>query len=604
MASINSAQNLEVTYISGLTSGGILANESFWTWNSDSPATYDSSLNYTAKFGTGTPGTGATISYGFDFGSDWTDTERAAFSSTAALWSAVANVTFVQTSVDNADVVISRADDGSASGGQSFFIPGMTGTSRVGRASEGTIDIDTSVPGFGPLGGSLSEYGGYPYSTLIHEWGHVLGLGHGGPYDDGVSISASAYGAYDSTAWTIMSYVDPSNEFDWGTLRSSNGLLYSNGPVTPMMLDIVAIQRLYGVAVDTPLSGGQTYGFNSNIGGEIGRYFDFTQNSKPVVTLWNKGTGNTFDLSGYSSSSQVDLHDGSFSGVGGLVNNVAIAYGTRIDSAITGAGNDSIQGNDNGNYIAGGAGADSISGGSGNDHLYGAATTAVAGDGADTINGGAGSDYLQGNGGNDRLDGGAGSDRIQGGQGNDSVVGGTGNDSINGNLGNDSIDGGEGNDSLRGGQGSDTIEGGVGNDVLLGDLGSDVLIGGAGIDVLTGGADADTFTFAQDEASFSTSGALANLTDTITDFANGADRFDLSIGVPTSVVQGGVSADFSSAATMAQTILDSRGISAVAIYKVGDDSYLFYDEGATHSLQAIKLAGIADPAVIDSSDFI
>lgn len=604
MASINSVQQAETTFISGIDASGLLAGQSYWTWNSDSPATYDPAQNYTAKFGAATVGSGTTITYSFDPGSNWTEVERSAFASTASLWSAVANVRFVQSSTGGA-VTITRGTDDGASGGQDSFFAGTTGTPNIGRATRGSIEVDTSTPGFGPLGSTFSEYRGYPYTTLVHEWGHVLGLGHGGPYDESLGLGSPGYTSFDTLAWTIMSYNDPTSEYSWGTSRASNGLLYANTPVTPMPLDIVAIQRMYGVAVDTPLSGGQTYGFNSNITGPIAKYFDFTQNSRPIVTLWNKGDGNTLDVSGFTAPSTIDLHDGAFSSVAGLRNDIAIAYGTRIDTAITGPGNDTITGNDNGNVILGGAGGDSIIGGSGNDHLYGAAARAVTGDGADRITGGAGNDYLQGNAGDDRLDGGAGSDRIQGGQGNDAIIGDAGNDSVNGNLGNDSIDGGDGNDLLRGGQDGDSIVGGAGNDILMGDLGTDTLAGGTGIDLLTGGADADLFVFAAGDAAFATSGTLAYMTDMITDFADGIDHIRLGSGIPSSIgYDHGQFDTLAAGAAAAQTLLNSgAGFSDAAVLRVGGDLYLFYDPGASAPIEAIKIAGLFDPGSIGLADF-
>ncbi|MBW8910394.1 MAG: M10 family metallopeptidase C-terminal domain-containing protein, partial [Sphingomonas sp.] len=391
MALINSTQEQEVTYLSGITAGGTLASQSFWTWNEDDPATYDPGQNFSAKFGTGTAGTGATITYRFDTASNWTAVERAAFSATAALWSAVANVTFTE-SPGSARVLLTRGTDGSASGGQTSLRLGITGTTSVGVALQGDIEIDSSVSGFGPIGSTLNDYGGYPYTTLIHEWGHVLGLGHGGTYDEGLGFDASPYTSFDLDAWTVMSYNEGElyGNFSWGTSVAGNGLRYGNTPTTPMPLDIVAIQRMYGVAVTTPLSGGQTFGFHSNIGGEIGKFFDFTLDPKPVVALWDKGLNNTLDLSGFNTGSRVDLHDGAFSSAASMTNNIAIAYGTRIDTAITGPGNDTITTNDNSDFAMGGAGADSIVGGGGNDHLYGAAAVAVTGDDADTINGGSG----------------------------------------------------------------------------------------------------------------------------------------------------------------------------------------------------------------------
>ncbi|MET0373509.1 MAG: M10 family metallopeptidase C-terminal domain-containing protein, partial [Rhizorhabdus sp.] len=463
-------------------------------------------------------------------------------------------------------------------------------------------EIDTSVPTFGPLGTSFSNYGGYPYTVLIHEWGHVLGLGHGGPYNEG-DAEETAFTAFDNAAWTIMSYND--QEADWGASRGDNNLLYGRSPTTWMPLDILAIQRIYGVAVNTPLSGGQTYGFNSNISGSIAKFFDFTQNAKPIVTLWNKGVGNTLDLSGFSTASKVNMADGAFSSIAGLTNNLAIAHGTRIDTVVTGAGADTIVANNNSDNILGGAGADSITGGTGNDHLYGGGTVAVAGDGADTINAGAGGDYVQGNAGDDRLNGGDGSDRIQGGQGNDNIQGGIGNDTTNGNLGNDSIEGGDGNDSLRGGQGADSIAGGAGNDILLGDLGADSLSGGAGIDTLTGGGDADIFNFANGEAGLTTSDTAAGLTDIIADFADGIDHIHIGFGLPSAVLQGSAFATLAEATVSAQQLLDARsGFTDVAALKVGGDTYIFYDVSGTATIEAFRLAGFADPAAITAADFI
>ncbi|MES2495366.1 MAG: M10 family metallopeptidase C-terminal domain-containing protein [Pseudomonadota bacterium] len=608
MATIDTVQDQQISYIGGVGSSGLVVGISFGTWNYDNPPTYDGSagLNYTAKFGAPTSGTGASITYQFDGASLWTATERDAFVATSKLWSAVANVTFVESTTGSAQIQLVRGDEDGA------FVAvdataATTGTNRLGVTSGGRIEIDTSVNGFGPLGGAFSLYGGYPYTTLIHEWGHLLGLGHGGPYNEGDVDPDVPYTAFDSLAWTVMSYFDPDRaSYDWGASAGTDGLLYRGNPTTWMPLDIIAIQRLYGVAVDTPLSGGQTYGFNSNIQGDIGDFFDFRLNAKPVVTLWNKGDGNTLDVSGFTLPSTVDLHDGAFSSTTGLTNNIAIAYGTRIDTLVTGFGNDIIIGNENGNVIYAGGGADSISGGAGNDHLYGAAARAISGDGADTISSGQGNDYIQGNAGDDRLDGGEGSDRIQGGQGNDSIIGNVGNDSINGNLGNDMIDGGAGNDSLRGGQGNDNIAGGVGNDVVMGDLGGDTLQGGAGIDILTGGGDADVFQFANGDAAFATGGPLAYLTDMITDFTDGIDHLRLGFGIPTSISYGvGLFTTLAEGTSTAQTLLNSvGGFNDAAVVVVGGDLFLFYDPGTASPIEAIKLGGLSDLAAIGIADFI
>lgn len=598
MASIDTAQRDQVTFLNSLTSGGAIAPSTFWAWNFDSPVSYNSgSLAF--KWGDPSPGRGAVIGYRFDTLSAWSEPERQAFSASFSLWSAITNVIFNETQAETADITITRTEDDLASTRIRGVSRTPVGSINLETPSTETIGIDTSVRGYGPIGAPLSEYGAQPWGIILHEIGHTLGLGHGGPYNDGES--SQPRGPYDSETWTIMAYHGGTR---WGVSQGANGSFY-NSPSTWRPLDIIAVQQLYGVAIDTPLSGGQVYGFNSNISGEIRQFFDFTQNVRPVVTLWNKGTNNTLDLTGYGSNSNVDLSDGGFSSVGGLNDNLVIAYGTRIDTLLLGAGYDTVRGNDNSNVIMGAAGDDSIRGGEGNDHLYGAGTIATPGDGSDTIVGGGGSDYIQGNAGDDRVFGGFGSDRIQGGQGNDMVNGEDGNDSANGNLGNDGIEGGNGNDSLRGGQGNDGLGGGEDNDMLFGDLGSDTLQGGAGLDLLTGGGGNDVFHFAATEAVFSLSGSFAGMTDAIIDFTIGADRIDIFQSAPSAILHDMGIATFEEAAAIAHQALRAQTMyNKIDVIGVGADTYIFYLYYNGAPLEAIKLVGFANPGAITLADFI
>lgn len=118
--------------------------------------------------------------------------------------------------------------------------------------------------------------------------------------------------------------------------------------------------------------------------------------------------------------------------------------------------------------------------------------------------------YLSGY--NDRVDAHSGNDTVDAGYGFDTVYGGFGNDYIQGGFNGDRLYGEEGDDDLRGGNGLDLIEGGAGNDVLRGAKGADTLMGGDG---------ADVFIFHTDLNS------AINI-DTITDFASGIDRIELS----------------------------------------------------------------------------
>ena len=491
MATIDATQNSEVTYITGVTSAGSVAPTSFWTWNNNQPATYGPTSDE-GKWGSPTAGAGATITYAFNPASNWTATEESAFATTMSLWSAFANVTFTNVgSTASAEVVIGRASDGTAEGGIASLYPSSIGSAQLGSAVSGEINIDTSVAGFGPLGSSLSNFGGYPWLTLLHEEGHVLGLGHGGPYDEGMTTTTPQYTQYDTRAYTVMSYNDPTN-VNWGVTQASNGRYYSGDPTTPMILDIAALQRLYGLPTSTPFSGGQTFGFNSNISGSVGMFYDFTINTQPVVTIWDGGTGNTLDLSGYASGSIINLNQGSFSSAGGLLNNIGIAYGAEIDKAVGGPAGDLIAANQDGDTILGGGGDDTIYGGaSGFDALYGnAGNDVIHLQASGTIFGGQGDDRLFAND--------TGAHYISADIGNDTITSaGLAGDSLFGGQGNDVITAVD-NATVYGGQGDDmiSVSGGVASHHLIsGDLGNDVINDtSAGGDTLAGGPGADTIT--------------------------------------------------------------------------------------------------------------
>ncbi len=456
-----------------------------------------------------------------------------------------------------------RGTDGGAyeTGPQSTTSIG--GGTMASHASTGTyISIDTSVAGFGPIGGTFSKYGGYPYQTVMHEVGHLLGLGHGGAYNGNVNAATQQYSAYDTRLWTIMSYIDPQTSSakyassypvtgtNWGV--SPDGYYYV--PTTPMMLDIVAVQQLYGKATSGPLaSGGQIFGFNTNITGAIKPYFDFTVNTHPVITIWDGGTNNTLDLSGFTTGSIINLTPGTFSNAAGATNNIGIALGTIIETGIGGSGNDIITASNVSSKLVGNGGNDTLIGGNGNDTLIGGSgnNTINGGGGTDTVDysaapgaatvnlatgtasngyggtdtlssvenaiGGAGNDTLIASDADSKLVGNGGNDTLTGGSGNDILIGGAGNNTINGGVGTDTVDysaapgavtvnlltgtasnGYGGTDTLSnveyaiGGAGDDTLIAGNGGAKLIGNGGNDTLTGGAGNDTLIGGAGNNT----------------------------------------------------------------------------------------------------------------
>jgi methionine-rich copper-binding protein CopC len=231
--------------------------------------------------------------------------------------------------------------------------------------------------------------GQYGFQTFIHEIGHALGLDHMGDYNGNGNWAPSSF--QDSVVLSIMSYFGPryaapnySAEVMQADWVAADGQTYS--PQTPMLNDIMAIQRIYGASTTTRLDN-TVYGFSSTVGGPTGAIYDFTQNAHPILTIYDSGGTDTLDLSGWSTASRVDLRAGQFSSANSMTNNIAIAYNTTIENARTGAGNDSITGNEAANRLEGGAGNDELSGGDGDDTL-------VGGTGNDTIEGGGGNDTV------------------------------------------------------------------------------------------------------------------------------------------------------------------------------------------------------------------
>ncbi|MDO9100190.1 MAG: M10 family metallopeptidase C-terminal domain-containing protein, partial [Caldisericota bacterium] len=464
-AAVTSAFEQEVAYVTGVNADGTIQNNSWWGSRSDTAH----------KWGTPTAGTGATLSYTYDAASNFTDTEKDTFVTALDLWSAIANVTFVLGD-SSADVKLQRGGSGSGANADG---PSTLGSgSTIGQSSgQHIVNMETGRLGW-DMSGRVDFLGGFGMATVIHEVGHVLGLGHGGNYNGNVDPATQQFSAYDELMWTTMSYIGFSqrstaafrNSYDytdtnWGS--DDNDIPETSVPRTAhtwMPLDVVAIQRLYGEAESTPLDGGEVFGFNSNIGGRLQRFFDFTNNATPVVTLFSTGTNNTLDLSGFSQASRVNLDDGAFSSAAGLVNNIGIAFGTVIETAITGAGNDTLRGNAADNLFDGGAGADAFDGLGGSDTVtYERSNAGVdidlgrqdtrppsgghaQGDTLVSIENLIGSNF------DDRLVGvtGVGGNVLEGLDGNDTIFGSADNDTIRGGLGDDLISGNEGNDRLYG----------------------------------------------------------------------------------------------------------------------------------------------------------
>nr|WP_316640417.1 calcium-binding protein [uncultured Roseateles sp.] len=351
------------------------------------------------------------------------------------------------------------------------------------------------------------------FEVLLHEIGHALGLKH--PFE-----TPALPGSENSTANTVMSYTR------------------AGAPATQLAaFDIAALQYHYGVPTQR------------NAGDDVIRFGE----------RWLQDAGGTdlFDASNETQGVSVNLTPGSWIYKGSkadsiLADNQAfIGFGSVIENATGGTGNDSLTGNDLANLLQGGAGDDLLDGGKGEDTL-------VGGEGSDTyrwtpgagqdlireLGAGADTDTLRLLGVTDagalsfkvqgdqllithvptratllvehqfanqgveyiELDGGLKLDRaaiflkahtVQATEGADLIEGGTGNDTIDGLGGNDELRGMDGADSLIGGAGVDSLFGGAGDDYLDGEVvdggtGNDTLVGGS-TGTLAGGEGGDTY---------------------------------------------------------------------------------------------------------------
>jgi len=443
-------------------------------------------------------------------------------------WEMVADLAFVETAATGADIT--------------FYDPGVgdqyynSAYSTSNVSFTGEIISSDVVIGQGWLASYGTTLDSYSFQTYIHEIGHALGLGHQGSYNGAATYGVDETFANDSWQISVMSYF---SQTDNTTINASWATVMST-----MMADIVAIQNLYGAAgAGSATAGATIWGTGTNLGGYFADLLDPTSGAYaggPVAyTIFDQGGIDRIDTTGDTANQRIDLNAETYSDVDGLTGNIAIARGTVIENAFTGAGNDTITGNAADNDIRAGGGQDSLTGAAGADTLNGGA-------GNDTLAGGAGADLFVMSTGVDRItdfnafdridlrghsaiasyadltashmsqiganvviDGGLGSRLTLEGvslasldssdfllsaggpvptTGDDVLVGTAGNDNINGLAGNDNIRGLAGDDTLFGGDGHDTLSGGEGGDRLWGGDGGDSIYAGAGDDLLGGSA--------------------------------------------------------------------------------------------------------------------
>jgi Ca2+-binding RTX toxin-like protein len=285
----------------------------------------------------------------------------------------------------------------------------------AGYAFQGSNQTPTSIVGDIWLNsitaGESFDIGTDNYITLLHEIGHALGLKH--PFE-----SPLLPAPFDNLRYTVLSYTQATPVFSLGFNITANSIQTTSQRVivtTPMVIDIAAIQGLYGADAATG-SGNTTY--------------SFTQGDTSIQAIYDSGGIDTIDLANFARNNRVDLTPGGYSNIGWWteaeqqafwqsqtavasfdtfianqyaaqdayewIDNLGIALSSVIENVTGGSGNDTIIGNDAANaFNLRMGGNDNVSGGNGDDGIYFGATLNLS----DFADGGAGNDQLalQGN---------------------------------------------------------------------------------------------------------------------------------------------------------------------------------------------------------------
>ena len=234
-------------------------------------------------------------------------------------------------------------------------------------------------------------YGTDAFNTIMHELGHTLGLKHGHETTNHGALAPQ----YNDNEFSVMTYASYLGANTAGATEAWPG----SSPQSYMMFDIAALQALYG-ANFSKVGTRSTYTWDSatgqeSINGKNAPDTGVTSAHKIFSTVWTMGAVTTYDLSNFGDNQVDDLRPGhwltfshsqladlnnqappgtaQFQAQGNIYNSLLYHGNTdsEITTLVTGAGNDTIIGNDLDNVLNAGAGNDTIIAGTGDDIMIG-----------------------------------------------------------------------------------------------------------------------------------------------------------------------------------------------------------------------------------------